>query len=39
MFKNSLKSTCIFGMDVTRIITCMYDMSVRNAAHKVCLYT
>ena len=39
MFKNSLKSTCMFGMDVTRITTCMYDKSVHNAAHKVDLYT
>jgi len=39
MFKNILKSTCMYGMSVSLIITCMYDMSVHNVAHKVYMYT
>jgi len=39
MFKNSLKFTCMYGMKVFLNITCMYDISVHNAAHKyVCLH-
>ena len=39
MFKNSLKSTCMYGMNVSLISICIYDMSVHNAAHKVYMYT
>ena len=29
----------MYGMNVSLYTTCMYDMSLHNAAHNVCLYT
>jgi len=39
MFKNNLKFTCMYGMNVSLITACMYEMSVNNASHKVYMHT
>ena len=39
MFKNNLKSICLYGTQVFLYTVCMNDMNVHNAAHHVCLYT
>jgi len=39
MFKNSLKSTCMYGMNAPLNTIYMYVMSVNNAAHRVYMYT
>jgi len=38
MFKNSLKSTCMYGLNVLLSTTCMHDMSVNNAGHRIYVY-
>jgi len=39
MFKNSLISICLYGMNVSLKITCMNDMRVYSAAHNICIHS